>query len=377
MKNEFVRYRSIKVFVKGPYIAVLNALNKKGATLYGIKKTENGIEFGISSRDLYILKEICDEREVEFSVVEKRDTISKINKKGYDLCLFCGMTVAAVFMLLCSLISVDYYVEENPVFNYREIKNMGTGCEIHMFRYNSTAKIDRLKELILSADGVADCDVCKKGNIIKVTISASLEPEVNEKTHRNTDVVSMYDAEVTKIVCRSGTSAASVGDQIKSGDTLVKASYTIGEESYPINVDCEVYGKVTMVENYVIPEKSISYSFGKYVLCGRSLHLFGKELFNSSFTGDQIEKYEKVIDIFGILNVGIHKTYCRDLIEQESVLTEDYIEKNVIPRLTEKMHTEYDDRFEDVDVEIFEKTVDNNIIIDVYYTGITRIDSGG
>lgn len=129
-------------------------------------------------------------------------------------------------------------------------------------------------------DGVADASAEIVGTTLRINVLEATDYTVHEKAGA---YISDYDATVTRIVMRSGTSRVKRGDLVKKGDCLADGCVysTSGELLFSGDCDAEVYGNISVTVDAYVSTTAI-----EYVRTGRektrtTFNIFGLRLFKA------------------------------------------------------------------------------------------------
>lgn len=122
----------------------------------------------------------------------------------------------------------------------------------------NTVSEDVVRELVLKFDGVAECAASLTGTALTVTVRD--KDDTADKPERKREIVSRYDAIVTRVVALGGTAKVKPGQTVKVGQTLVEGALyrTDGELLRETDAVGTVYGKVTETKKFVVSENSVA-----------------------------------------------------------------------------------------------------------------------
>lgn len=110
-------------------------------------------------------------------------------------------------------------------------------------------------------DGISECSVDMRGSTLTVTVIEQAEIADPSVPPGRADIVSRYDATVTRVVCERGTARVKTGDVVTAGGTLIEgASYTTMGDDYgnpelleEFRAQGEVYGAVVFSRSAAVP----------------------------------------------------------------------------------------------------------------------------
>ncbi len=106
-----------------------------------------------------------------------------------------------------------------------------------------------MESALRKIDGIAEATVYLKGTTLKAEVVESLVFDKPPEPVR--EITSKYDAEVTRIVVRSGTALVKTGERVFKGEPLISGD-VIGSDGNIISsgaADGEVYGKIVLKES--------------------------------------------------------------------------------------------------------------------------------
>lgn len=150
----------------------------------------------------------------------------------------------------------------------------------------SSVDADKTAAFLRGTDGIAESTVEVIGTTLSVKVLESkdyIPPHESRET-----IVSRYDAEITRVVVRSGTSAVKVGDRVAKNAELIRP-YSIGSSGEVLDetaADGEVYGKVAFTTTTYLPETEIYFERTGKKKVYTTVSIFGKSWGKAAPKGD-------------------------------------------------------------------------------------------
>lgn len=233
---------------------LLKTLVSDGINLENIyNEPQNPLKFTIKSTDkaktFAILKKLCYNYTVEWDYGAKPLVKIALSRIG----LLVGFTVAAAICVIISrsvlfirVIKVEDLDENEIVCAVRSVASVPT--------FRNRLQVDEIRRKVEAVNGVALCNVSVRGNsIIVEAIGASGRQETQIKN----EIISEYDAVVTKIVAKRGTAVKKTGDIVKKGELLISGNVMSSDGTTVVRTvvpEGEVWGKVALHDSALIPE---------------------------------------------------------------------------------------------------------------------------
>ena len=215
-------------------------------------QSDNVIKFTIKSSDkqktFAILKKLCYNYSVEWDCGIK----SLLSALKMRLGVAIGALIAVVFCVLVSqtvffvkIIKVEY-VDDSAV-------KAAVMKSISLPALRNNIDLQSIRKNVLSLDGIAMCEAEIDGNNIVVrAIGAS---DGYDSPAQN-DIVSQYDAIVTKVIAKKGTITKKPGDIVKKGDVLISGEIMSSDGAgvlEKVQPEGEVWGKIVYRANAAVP----------------------------------------------------------------------------------------------------------------------------
>lgn len=236
---------------------LLNALASGGVTVKRLRKISQSemriiIERKYTANCFAICREMCYNYSVD-GVFGLLGLAKAALKRAGSLLAALLVLVAAVW-LNGRITSVSVLGADEAISDAIEAKLSDRGIGRLTPKVDGLAK--RVREIALESDDIADCSVEIRGTRLVLTVrereSATFPNDFAE------EVVSGYDAVVTKVVVRHGTAKVKVGQTVKRGQTLIEGvSYsTSGEPLMKTRAAGVVYGTVARRRSFVVGEVS-------------------------------------------------------------------------------------------------------------------------
>ena len=215
----------------------INAVKKRGVTLYDVKKIANkrlilSVNFLERRKFFAIAKEMCYNIKKVGEKGKARHLLSAYRSLG----VVVGCMVIALVAIFTSNYILSFSFTGSGSLYERQAKDYLYSNGVKPFTRFSDFDLNTLENGLLSnLSGVSFVSVKRSGNRLVVEMALS-----NEKPKTlDGNVFAMYaqvDGVVESIKVYRGTQVVSVGDFVKSGDLLVDGVAVINEQSVKINV---------------------------------------------------------------------------------------------------------------------------------------------
>lgn len=269
---------TLRIEIDGQQSRILNILREQDIKLSNIEsvsaaKMRVNIPKKYAKKTFAILDKLCYNYTVVQSFGLSRMFSWWLSRVGLILGLVCFSVLLALSNGFIWRINIDTgeKVSKDAIIKTLKTHNIFVG--------GTKNNIDKryLRGVLNSIDNVLECSIELKGNTLNIKIIESTDYLAPDNDNTQSDMVSNYDAIVTKVVVNSGTANVQIGDKIAKGHTLI-SGYTLNSAGEKIS-ECKAKGKVY---GTVIFSKSKIFSTTeyKYVLTGKkktstSINLFG------------------------------------------------------------------------------------------------------
>lgn len=243
---------------------LVNELNRQGIPTRAVVKKEGCTRFTVdktySRKTFAFFDEMC----YTYKVVSSGGALERCKRSLWRLGAVVGLL--AFFGLYVYLGGFIWRVEVSGQ-EYLSAKTiaeraaaLGAGRGVRANRIDPAA----LETALRAGDGILECSVEIRGVTLKISVMEDTRYHAPEEEGR-ADIVSEYDAEVTRVVCERGTPRVKAGDRIAAGAVLIEgASYSTMGDDYGNPILLEeyrargtVYGKTVLAKSIVIPETSV------------------------------------------------------------------------------------------------------------------------
>lgn len=361
---------------------LLNKLKEQNITIYNLQ-TQADTTFWVSEKFAKNVKELADILAVQYDIVDcsgVRKIIKKVLKNApYIVAVTICISIIASSMLFVFDTKV---VSENDV-TAKKVEILLNENNLDGTLPKSKVDLRQIENLIVSSiDEVSFVTCYIKGYYLMVQVVGTEPPN---KVEEKSNLISDFDAVVTRVIVRSGTSEVTSGQTVKRGDTLIGGYHIAdntpsdGEESgdrIEVKADGEVYGKVYTHKRFEIPQNPFSFikTGGTKIVRELSFNKLtvipGKKVPYEFF-----EKKTSEIKLFGILPLKV-TSYEYFELKKVSIPQNTYIEN-----LKNKFDSEFiaslnlDAKLLSKDYQI--KRIDGATFLDIFYETEQRIDNGG
>ena len=160
-------------------------------------------------------------------------------------------------MIACYFIASGFVwrveIVGNERVDYYAISDVLAASRAKTGASKNTLDFDSLESELRGIDGIAEATVTVSGTTLKVSVVESLDFVPRPSGGKET-LVSLYDAEITRIVLRRGSALVKTGQRVFAGTPLLSGNLigTDGEIITGGYADGEVYGKVVFRESVTV-----------------------------------------------------------------------------------------------------------------------------
>ncbi len=264
--------------VRGDVDGILARFCVAGISLSEITRKGNEVRFTVRKKDLdkavAILHDMC----YNYRVVKQYGFTEALR---FALCR-AGLVAGAACAAALTYISYSFVwrvevsgcenISVSAVQSALSGEGFSAGCK------KRTLDTSAVIAAVSAVDGVADASCEIVGTTLKVYI---LESEENVVRADAVSLTSAFDARVTRVIMRSGSSEVKRGDVVKAGDTLANGNVysTQGELLYSGACDGEVYGEVSISFTSSLGETELRTERTGREAKRTGLRLFGWDIF--------------------------------------------------------------------------------------------------
>ena len=235
-------------------LRLLNDLREGGVAVSCVDKESSSVmRLDVPQKHTVKFVAICRQMCYNISVVKSRN----VRAVGGFCVKRAGVLVGTLIFLTALILSqlvvwrIDVSGLDDRYDNVR-VRNILRDNNIGTFMQRGAVDLDDIVAILESQDFVAAAAAEMRGTTLVVNIVPQLgytPPNIGEPT----DIISGYDAVVTRVVARSGTPAVRSGDAVSHGSVLIGAyamgTQPDGEELYAVHADGEVWGRVYFGHN--------------------------------------------------------------------------------------------------------------------------------
>ncbi len=224
-------------------LRLLNTLVKDGIHIKDpSRRSAKLIRFSVNEKDKSKTISIMEKLGFSYEIVEEKNLSVAIKKVIPRL----GTVVGLIAMIVVSIYLSSFLWKIEIIGNsrldeltiIRALKNgdISVGKRVNF-------DVSDVEETLLQLDEISAASAELVGTTLKIEIieSAEISPPKQKG-----DIVSLYDAEITRIVVNSGTAKVKIGDRVPIGSVLIEGiEYnTAGEPLKEADAQGKIYGKV-------------------------------------------------------------------------------------------------------------------------------------
>ncbi|MBR2967197.1 MAG: sporulation protein YqfD [Clostridia bacterium] len=224
-------------------LKLINAFRLNGITVSGLNRvSQKQMILSVHYAFVTKAKELMDNYGFSYEILHensfKKLVLSLLGRVG----LIVGMVIVVVLAIIAKSFLWKIDIEGNSSIDelaiIKALKNSGifVGCK------NDFDK-ELVEESLLALDEISAVSVRKIGTTLRVEI---LESSHISAAKQAGDIVSLYDAEIVRIVINSGSAKVRIGDRVSIGTTLIEGwEYdTEGNPLMQVTAQGEIFGKV-------------------------------------------------------------------------------------------------------------------------------------
>lgn len=360
----------------------ISKLEKENIFVYNLQ-TDNATTFWVKQKDVKKVLEYADLFGLQTTILDYSGLAKSLENIYKNLPYILAVIICLILLFVSTGYVYNVKVDAPTDVYAHKVEKLLKENNLTGVIPKSKIQPKQVENLILSnIDEVSFATCYVDGYSLKVKIVANDNPKVNEEKQ---NLTSNFDAIVTRVMVRSGTSEVAVGERVKVGDILINGYHiadntpTDGEENgdvIEVKADGEVYGKVYTHKRFVIPNQSFT-----YVKTGRSK--MSRELAFNKFAVLKAGKppyanYETSttnFKLFGMLPLNITTIKYFEL-KKVAINQATYIEN-----LKNKFDAEFIASL-NMDAKILAKNyeikeVSGTKYLDIFYETEQRIDNGG
>lgn len=233
---------------------LLGELMKSGVTVYNVRRVSRSeLCLEVRNRDVVEFTALSEKLGFEATRVKKLGTLSAVSKMLPRM----GFVVALALMIACYFIASGFVwrveIVGNERVDYYAISDVLAASGAKTGASKNTLDFDSLESELRGIDGIAEATVTVSGTTLKVSVVESLDFVPRPSGGKET-LVSLYDAEITRIVLRRGSALVKTGQRVFAGTPLLSGNLigTDGEIITGGYADGEVYGKVVFRESVTV-----------------------------------------------------------------------------------------------------------------------------
>lgn len=354
----------IEVFVCARPEFIVNVCNCAGIGIRRLKNSGDGSTFFVKKRDFSAFCELMTRHCKEYKTLNDK-TISGFFRRNLPrFGLYAGLAFVIFACVFYSLKVTRVEIAGNSLVSYDAIMEaVAEAVELPCER----GKVDRksIEQAIIALDGIASASVEQRGNTLLVNVYEELEKaEVQDKSDY-TDVKSLYDGIITRVIVYSGTAAVKAGDTVKKGQTLISSDVVIDENlTAKEKASGGIYARVWVTKTQVFTPTVIVRR-----RTGRTETAVGffkpDEGYKCDFSLYETETKEYYLD--SVIPLKYYVTTFYEIEEAETEFDFDSNEEAVVKSMTEALEEELPEGCVSLRSWYVKKRLDKNVQLDIYY----------
>jgi similar to stage IV sporulation protein len=304
-----------------------------------------------------VLDEICKKEHKFYTIIYRNGFKQMISKLPYLFGSFLAIIIIFIYMFSFSLFihEVDVSYSSNLSYDMTKVEKVLSDNGIKSGMARSSVDIQKIQNLLMiNVDDISACTAkCVGGKLTICVFPAQKKQEVSSE-----NIVSKYDAVVTKIETFAGEKSVQVGDVVKKGDLLILNKN--GAQGI-------VEGKVYFVSTIIYNENQQKLVKTGNCFVSRNFKIFNKfEIKSNNFCTFSTFVTEKC-------SFYLYNNYFLPIICDETIYYETRLENEIVPfEKVEKNITmqAYDDALKKVPEKDKISNVSYSIVKDGAYTRV-------
>lgn len=223
---------------------LLGTLSEKNIKIERIDRKNAGeMTFTIRSRDLEKTFAILDKMCYTYTVTERSDFKSMATVAAARVGLVLGLVIFTAVLTLFYGFIWRIEIDGNQKVDDLTIERALSSSGVHIGKPAKNLDKDHIRNLVNSIPGILESSVEINGTLLKIDVIETTDYNKPGQDNFN-NLLSLYDAEVTRLITTSGTAEVKIGSVIKKGACIIGA-YRLDSEQNKIETPAkgEAYGK--------------------------------------------------------------------------------------------------------------------------------------
>lgn len=258
---------------------LLSALQKEDIKIFGFTRLSGRqFRFSVRKKDMRKTFAILDEMCYTYSASKMSEGQKRLKHILTRAGLIAGVLVFSVLVALSRMFVWRIKITGNETVPDKVIENVLAEQHIKVGKKLAFFDSDSVNSALRQIDGVKIASAYVKGTTVYVDVHES-ESTAPPMAYSDTDILSEYDATVTRVITRSGTALVEPGQNVFAGTPLIGAyrAPLEGEEPIADKASGIVYGKIAYTESVTLATEWYEYEPAKTYKRTR-LGLFGLKI---------------------------------------------------------------------------------------------------
>lgn len=231
-------------------LKLINTLKNEGIALNVNRQNQKLMIVTVDRKSKAKTIELVDKLGFSYSVTSEKSAVTSLKSALPRL----GLVVGLIVMIALSVYATSFLwkieisgndrIDELTIIRILKDKGISIGA-----KKNFTAV--EVEDALLKLDDISAVSAEIKGTTLKIDI---IESTVISPVKQEGEIVSLYDAEITRIIVNSGSAKVKIGDRIPIGAVLIEsAEYdTAGNKIKDVEAQGTVYGKVNFSHSEIV-----------------------------------------------------------------------------------------------------------------------------
>lgn len=249
---------------------LINRLISRNVMVNNVVYKNNRVKFYVLEKDLPVLNQVCKIEKKFYTIVYINGFKKFIKKLPYCFGIFLALVIVSVYLISNCLFvkSISLTCSMNKDYDLSKIEKLLKENNVYVGMKNRNFNAKYIENLLIGLDDVSGCTIKKNGSNIFIDVAEATKKFEQEKNN----LVSKYDAVITKIKTFIGNTKVEVGSLVKAGDVLIENDN---------GAKGEIFGRVYFSASKIYNQNQQKQLFTGRIFRVRNFSMFGKNLTNN------------------------------------------------------------------------------------------------
>jgi len=303
----------------------LNTLNNEGVVLRDIfRLSPKALNITISKKDGKKTFAFLDKMGYTYKILGESGAKIIFSRVLARIGLFAGIFIfGALAIILSTMVwRIDIGGNEtvDSLFIARELQALGVRRGVFRFTIDTDAVTSALRDM----EGVAEGTVTVRGTTVFIQVLEEKDFIPPEMPEEPSDVISSFDAEVTRVITERGTPKVGVGSIVQAGETLIRGEIlnTAGEVLEEVKARGIVFGRVAFSQTHIFSETEQYFVRTGETRRLTALSIFGLRLGRRAPAGPMVE-WEREVSYGRLGFIRIEQAVYHEVEERQTEIDVD------------------------------------------------------